>query len=101
MAAATVDRTPTSSPASLPTSTTQPTGTERTLNITVEFTGGLEILFNNVAKHRVALPANLPPPSSSQSKSASPTTIGYLIKHLLENLLQDPRKELFVVDGAV
>jgi ubiquitin related modifier 1 len=73
------------------------------VNLTVEFTGGLEILFNNVSRHRVTLPATVPASTRTVSKSslAEPTTVGYLIKWLLENLLQDPRKELFVVDGTV
>ncbi|KPI42577.1 Ubiquitin-related modifier 1 [Cyphellophora attinorum] len=73
------------------------------LKLTVEFTGGLEILFNNVSRHRITLPATMPSSSATTqtSPSVKPTTVGYLIKWLLENLLRDPRKELFVVDGTV
>ncbi|RMZ83797.1 hypothetical protein DV738_g1000, partial [Chaetothyriales sp. CBS 135597] len=61
--------------------------------ITVEFSGGLEILFDNKAKHSVNIAA--------QSAHGTRTTVGDLINFVCENLLTDPRKELFVLDGAI
>ena len=51
------------------------------------------MLFDNVAKHDVSIPA--------KNKDEKPTTIGYLVNHIMDNLVQDTRKELFVKDGAM
>ena len=51
------------------------------------------MLFDNVTKHTVSLPA--------RTQEDKPTNIGYLVKYILENLVKDPRKELFVQDGAM
>ncbi|DAA79534.1 TPA_exp: hypothetical protein A8136_0307 [Trichophyton benhamiae CBS 112371] len=64
-----------------------------TLDITVEFTGGLEMLFSNKRVHKIALP--------SWDPSGSAANISFLVKYLIENVMKDPRKELFVVDDAV
>ncbi|RMZ87221.1 hypothetical protein DV736_g5552, partial [Chaetothyriales sp. CBS 134916] len=63
------------------------------LAIIVEFSGGLEILFNNKAKHSVSIPA--------KSAAGTRTTVGDLINFVCQHLLTDPRKELFVLDGAI
>ncbi|ETN40570.1 uncharacterized protein HMPREF1541_04847 [Cyphellophora europaea CBS 101466] len=63
------------------------------IKIKVEFTGGLEILFDNVPKHTVNLP--------DKSSNGKPATAGDLISWLVENLIKDPRKELFVLDGGI
>ncbi|KAF2838326.1 ubiquitin related modifier 1 [Patellaria atrata CBS 101060] len=63
-----------------------------TISITVEFTGGLELLFGNKKKHTVSLPG--------ASKTKNPD-ITFLVNHLCENLMQDSRRELFVLDGGV
>jgi ubiquitin related modifier 1 len=55
--------------------------------------GGLEILLNNITKHTVTLP--------SKAEDGKPTNVRHLIKHILDNLVKDPRKELFVQDGSV
>ena len=55
--------------------------------------GGLELLFDNVSKHRVCLP--------DKNAQGSPSTVGDLVVWLVDNLLKDPRKELFVLDGGV
>lgn len=55
--------------------------------------GGLELLFDNISKHSVTLPA--------QTAEGSPTTVADLITWLVENQLKDPRKELFVLDGGM
>jgi len=61
--------------------------------ITVEFTGGLEMLFDNIASHKCSIPAH-----NSQNQTF---TIGDLIPWLCEHLMKDSRKELFVLDGNV
>ena len=55
--------------------------------------GGLELLFDNVAKHKVSLPLKV-------EGSASPN-VGYLVKYIVDNMLKDPRQELFVLDGSM
>ncbi|KAI5854920.1 ubiquitin-related modifier 1 [Tricharina praecox] len=67
--------------------------TADTLPITVEFSGGLELLFANKRTHKLQLPAVDP-------STASATTIAYLVDHL-STLMADSRKELFIVDGTV
>ena len=51
------------------------------------------MLFDNVTKHNVTLPAK------TDEKKA--TNFGYLVKYIMDNLVKDPRKELFVQDGAM
>lgn len=67
--------------------------TPATISITVEFTGGLEILFSNERKHTITLPAQL--------DSSNPPTISYLLKHLVDNVMKDDRKELFIMEDNV
>lgn len=64
-----------------------------TIDIVVEFTGGLEMLFDNKNKLKVSVPAT--------GHHGSPANIKFLVCYLCENFMRDPRKELFVVDGAV
>lgn len=64
-----------------------------TIPISVEFTGGLEMLFANERKHSLAIPAK-----TSDEKQP---TIAWLIQYLVENLMQDSRKELFILDNHV
>lgn len=63
------------------------------LPITVEFTGGLEILFSNERKHNVVLPAQL--------SDGNKPNIAYLLHYLVENLMKDERKELFILEDNV
>jgi ubiquitin related modifier 1 len=51
------------------------------------------MLFDNVTKHTVSLPAR-----TSEDKCPN---ISYLVTYLLGNLIKDPRKELFVQDGTM
>lgn len=53
--------------------------------------GGLEMLFGNKRRHSLSIPAN--------DKNAKPANIAFLINYLCENLMKDPRAELFVLDG--
>lgn len=63
----------------------------RDVNIIIEFTSGLQILFNNVKKHNVSLP-----------KTDTPWTLGLLIFWIRDNLLVDKEKyDLFIKGNTV
>ncbi|KAB8237839.1 Ubiquitin- modifier 1 [Aspergillus alliaceus] len=62
-------------------------------SITVEFTGGLEMLFSNERKHNFIIPAKL-------SDGGRPN-ISFLLKHLADNVMKDERKELFILEDNV
>ncbi|KAJ5099155.1 ubiquitin-like modifier 1 [Penicillium argentinense] len=64
-----------------------------TISITVEFTGGLEILFSNEREHTITLPARL--------SDGSQPTISYLLQHLVEHVMKDDRKGLFIMEDNV
>ncbi|KAF7513601.1 Ubiquitin- modifier 1 [Endocarpon pusillum] len=64
-----------------------------TIDIVVEFTGGLEMLFNNKRKHKISIP--------TQDARGLPVNINLLVRYLCENVMNDSRKELFVVDGTI
>jgi len=51
------------------------------------------MLFSNKRKHEVILPTRI-------KKDKSPN-IRFLVNYLCENLMKDPRKELFVLDDSV
>lgn len=55
--------------------------------------GGLEILFANQKKYHLPLPA--------RDESGEPANIAFLVRHLCDNVMKDPRKELFVLDDTV
>ncbi|CAG7935870.1 unnamed protein product [Penicillium nalgiovense] len=61
--------------------------------ITVEFTGGLELLFGNERKHKVVLPARL--------EDGSRPNISYLLKYLVDNLMKDQRIDMFIMEDNV
>ncbi|KAK0754581.1 ubiquitin-like protein [Schizothecium vesticola] len=61
--------------------------------ITVDFSGGLEILFSNQRHYALSLPA--------ADKDGSPSTIKSLVGYLLKELIKDPRQDLFVLDGHI
>lgn len=63
------------------------------LAITVEFSGGLEMLFDNEVKHRIII--------ASKNSDGSAATIAFLIRHLCDHVMRDSRKELFVLDNSV
>ncbi|KAI8942949.1 Ubiquitin- modifier 1 [Plenodomus lindquistii] len=64
-----------------------------TIPITIEFSGGLEILFANQKKYALAIP--------SHDESGNPSNVAYLVRYLCEKVMKDPRKDLFVLDGTV
>ncbi|KAE9967914.1 Ubiquitin- modifier 1 [Venturia inaequalis] len=67
--------------------------TAPTIPITIEFTGGLEMLFSNKRKHEILIPID--------EKSGSNPTVQYLVQYLCDHCMKDPRKELFVLDDSV
>ncbi|KAI5804055.1 ubiquitin-related modifier 1 [Peziza echinospora] len=69
---------------------------ESQISITVEFSGGLELMFSKQPKHHVKLPSTIP-----GSTSGEPTNIKYLLKYLCDELMTDTRKDLFVIDETV
>ncbi|KAI4144434.1 MAG: hypothetical protein L6R39_004184 [Caloplaca ligustica] len=64
-----------------------------TVPITVEFTGGLEMLFSNKRKHCVSLPAI--------DENGGASNLAYLVRYLCNQLMNDCRKELFVSDDTI
>ncbi|OAQ64524.1 ubiquitin related modifier (URM1) domain-containing protein [Pochonia chlamydosporia 170] len=60
------------------------------LRIDVEFSGGLEMLFADQRRHSLTLPA--------KDKDGQPANIAFLIDHLCQNVMNDTRKELFILD---
>lgn len=52
------------------------------------------MLFSNKKKHEVQMPA-------ADSKTSAPSTIADLISFLCDNLMDDPRKDLFVLEDTV
>lgn len=64
---------------------------EKGLSITTEFTSGLQILFNNVKKHKVLLP-----------ETENPWTLGLLLFWIKDNILVDKDKcDLFMKGNTV
>ncbi|KAM5359236.1 hypothetical protein ACJZ2D_014626 [Fusarium nematophilum] len=70
---------------------TAPSSSLPKLDIAVEFSGGLEMLFSNKRHHPLAIPA--------VDQDGKPASIAYLIDHLCQNVMEDSRKELFVLDN--
>ncbi|KAF2743389.1 ubiquitin-like protein [Sporormia fimetaria CBS 119925] len=64
-----------------------------TIPITVEFSGGLEMLFANERKLSLSLP--------TKDKEGNHVNVAYLIDYLCEKEMKDPRRDLFVLDGSV
>ncbi|KXL44857.1 hypothetical protein M433DRAFT_144235 [Acidomyces richmondensis BFW] len=63
------------------------------LPLSVEFTGGLEMLFSNQRRHDVILPA--------LDINGQSSNMGFLIKWICHNLMKDPRKEIFVLNDSI
>merc|ERR1711964_538024 len=66
---------------------------EAMISLTVEFSGGLEMLFSDERKHRIEVPA--------QDDKGNAVTVGWLVDYLCEELMKDTRKEMFLLDGHV
>ncbi|KAM0244978.1 hypothetical protein ACHAP5_005769 [Fusarium lateritium] len=61
------------------------------LSIDVEFSGGLEMLFSNKRQHALVIPA--------VDQDGKPANIANLIDYLCQNVMDDTRKDLFVLDN--
>lgn len=80
----------------------------RRVSIKVEFSGGLELLFDNQRSHRVSVPSRVSASSKKTLKDdegadgeeGRPADVKYLILWLKDNLLKE-REELFVENGTV
>ncbi|KAM3073505.1 Ubiquitin-related modifier 1 [Clarireedia jacksonii] len=66
---------------------------DSTMQITVELTGGLEMLFSGQRSLKLTIPSN--------DSSEKPVTVGWLVKHLCEHHMQDSRREMFILDDHV
>ncbi|KAI8140213.1 ubiquitin-related modifier 1 [Fennellomyces sp. T-0311] len=62
------------------------------LTINVEFSGGMELLFNNVRQHKIILPA--------KSDASQPATLRDLIFHIRDTMMTE-KKDLFVEKDTV
>ncbi|KZT43388.1 ubiquitin-related modifier 1 [Sistotremastrum suecicum HHB10207 ss-3] len=79
-----------------------------TVSLKVEFSGGLELLFNNQRQIKLDLPAQVPSDSQTvvaaggqaDASEGRPADVRYLIHWLKDNRLKE-RPELFVENGTV
>lgn len=75
-----------------------------TIDLKIEFSGGLELLFGNQRRHTLSIPSNASPPRSTGSSHAKPgptvPNVTYLIHHLRTHLLTE-RPELFMEGDTV
>jgi ubiquitin related modifier 1 len=55
--------------------------------------GGLELLFANQKKYSLSVPA--------KDESGAQANVAFLVRYLCDNLMKDPRKEMFVLDDSV
>ncbi|KTW28542.1 hypothetical protein T552_01802 [Pneumocystis carinii B80] len=65
------------------------------LDITVQFSGGLQTLFGNKNTHHIQILLSDP------ALKGNPPNIAYLIQFLSENLMNDARKNFFIKDDTV
>ncbi|KAF1962075.1 ubiquitin related modifier 1 [Byssothecium circinans] len=63
------------------------------VSITVEFSGGLEMLFDNERKLSLKIP--------TKDDTGAASNVAFLVKHMCDKVMKDPRKELFILDGTV
>ena len=80
-----------------------PTNTDMsTIDLKIEFGGGLELLFGNQRAHTLSLPTLVPtsPADTAPSTPSKSTDVTYLIRHLRTHLLKE-RPELFVEGDTV
>ncbi|KAJ4370280.1 Ubiquitin- modifier 1 [Didymella sp. IMI 355093] len=66
---------------------------DKTLSINVEFSGGLELLFDNQKKYTLAIP--------SKDEYGIPSNVAFLVRYLCDKVMKDPRKDMFVLDDTV
>ena len=51
------------------------------------------MLFSDQRKHKISVPAT--------DEGDQPSNVAFLIQWLCQNLMKDPRKEMFVLDDSV
>ncbi|KAI8074015.1 ubiquitin-related modifier 1 [Gongronella butleri] len=61
------------------------------LTINVEFSGGMELLFNNERKHKISMPAQI---------DGRPTKLQDLLLHIRDDIMTE-KKDLFVDNDTV
>lgn len=66
------------------------------MKLRIEFGGGLELLFSNTRKHRIAIPLTV----LQGDKIGQPVDIEFLIHWLKDNILKE-RPELFIENGTL
>lgn len=73
-----------------------------TIDLKVEFSGGLELLFGNQRSHTLSLPATVVPSTSTSGSTSQSTEVNvtYLVHHLRTHLLKE-RPELFAEGDTV
>ncbi|KIM41548.1 hypothetical protein M413DRAFT_445521 [Hebeloma cylindrosporum] len=76
-----------------------------TLNLKIEFGGGLELLFSNQRSYQIALPSLVPKDNSTAEESLAmkemkALDVDYLIHHMRDHMLQE-RVELFMEKDTV
>ena len=76
-----------------------------TLNLKIEFAGGLELLFSNQRSHRITLPALVAKDDSTDegslaSQEMKALDVDYLIHHMRDHMLRE-RVELFMEKDTV
>jgi len=76
-----------------------------TLDLKIEFGGGLELLFSNQRSYKITLPSLVPKDNSTgkeglSSKATKALDVDYLIHHMRDHMLQE-RVELFMEKGTV
>ncbi|KAM0793827.1 ubiquitin-related modifier 1 [Usnea florida] len=54
--------------------------------LTIEFTGGLELLFSNQRKHQIAIPRT--------DENGGSANLAFLVRYLCKNVMADKRKEI-------
>ncbi|WWC94550.1 hypothetical protein V866_001396 [Kwoniella sp. B9012] len=68
-----------------------PTAGEDTIEIKIEFGGGLHLLFSSQPSHKISIPRNIP---NSENGEIQPVNMRYLVKWMKSNLLSE-REEMF------
>lgn len=76
-----------------------------TLNLKIEFGGGLELLFSNQRSYQIVLPLLVPKDNSTDegslaNKEMKALDVDYLIHYMRDHMLQE-RVELFMEKGTV
>ncbi|KAG9246125.1 ubiquitin-related modifier 1 [Calycina marina] len=66
---------------------------EDKFNLVVEFSGGLELLFSGRRKLTISVPI--------KDNEGQAVTVGWLVHYLCNEVMEDSRKNMFVLDGHV